>query len=115
MVYDPGSGLVLLVTRPPSADRRKPPTVTLWAFDAGKREWARLHEQAWTWDMGRRPLTGWSAYPFEVGYDPKSRVLLLMQNVSKDKVPKEQVFGLRLDLAKLYLHVRAHQIGQDAT
>ncbi|NQT89351.1 hypothetical protein HQ560_21460, partial [bacterium] len=101
MVYDPASGLALLVTWPPSPDRKTPPVVTLWAFDGSTREWTKLHEQPWTWDMGKRPLTGWSAYPFEIAYDPDQRLLLLMQNVWKDKVPREQVFGMRLDLAAL--------------
>ena len=48
LVYDPASGLVLLVTWEATLwDDKAPRTVTLWGFDAAKTEWLQFDRQPW--------------------------------------------------------------------
>lgn len=99
MVYEPASGLVLLVVLEGGSKDGK---VTLWAFDAAKGEWTKRQEQDWPGPVARRGWYGWSHPIYEVALDQKQGLLLLMQNLRQDKVRYvQETHAMRLDLSRM--------------
>lgn len=45
VVFNERANVALLVTR--GVNDKKQPTVTLWSFDAARKEWSRLHDEPW--------------------------------------------------------------------
>jgi hypothetical protein len=101
MVYDPASGLILLVTRTGRWEKDEDQAITLWALDLEKEEWTRRHTQPWPWPHGDGHATGWAPDPFEVALDRERGLLLLTQNVRRDKRPVGQTYAMRLEVAKM--------------
>jgi hypothetical protein len=78
LVYDPDSGLLLLVTLTGNRwNKRIPRKITLWSFDTAKREWALRTEQAWDGE-----ITGW----YSLGLDAKKKLLVICQTAKIDQV-----------------------------
>lgn len=98
-VYDPASGLVLLVTRRRAQRRRTPARVTLWGLDVAQGAWAKLHEQPWTWQEGEVAFYTWPV--FEVALDPRAGLLLLTRNGRENRRPYGDTFAFRLDADRL--------------
>jgi len=99
-VYHPGSDRVLLVTRTNAWQKEK--VVTIWALDAMRGEWTRLHEQPWEWGTPVAGSVGWAAALFEIALDPE-RNLLIMTQVPKrgERDWVQETFVFRLDTAGL--------------
>jgi len=100
MVYHPRSDQVLLVTRTNAWQKNK--VVTIWALDASRGEWTRVHQQPWEWETPQAGSVGWTAALFEIALDPE-RDLLIMTHVPRrgkhDWV--QETFVFRLDMAGL--------------
>jgi hypothetical protein len=98
VVYDPASGLVLLVTRSGNIwDGRQPRTIAIWGFDAAKAEWSKLDEQPWNDYLAAVTGTGWGTIAQEVALDAKAGLLLLMQ-VTKTT---QETYALKLDVSRM--------------
>jgi len=103
VVYDPNSGLTLLLTFA-SGGRRTPATVTLWSFDAAVGEWAKRLEQPWPGTLARQGWYGWSNWVHTVGFDPGRDLLLLVQGVRQGRTTTAETYAMRLDVAALPSH-----------
>jgi len=102
VVYDPASGLVLLVTRSGNIwDGRAPRNIAIWGFDAAKAEWAKLDEQPWTGYLASGAWTGWGTIMQEVGLDTKAGLLLLLQVRREGKDAWQETYVLKLDVSKM--------------
>jgi hypothetical protein len=78
LVYDPDSGLSLLVTLTGNRwNKRIPRKITLWSFDAAKRQWALRTEQDWDGE-----ITDW----YSAGLDAKKKLLVICQTSKADQV-----------------------------
>ena len=85
LVYDPDSGLTLLVTvSGHKYDKRVPRKVNIWGFDAARREWAHRHEGPFDGE-----ITDW----YSVGLDAKKKLLVLCQAAGKNQV----TWAMKLD------------------
>lgn len=103
MAYDPESGLVLLVTISGNVwDRKVPRTVALWTLDVAKGKWSKRNEQTWPGEIvtysGGGSEGPKAQMPMDMfGFDPKARLLVVMQPFKGGQVAS----AMRLDLAAL--------------
>lgn len=89
VVYDPASGLVLLVTIEGNRwDKRVPRRIGLWSLDVAAGAWSKRLEQPWEGE-----ITDW----YSVGLDEAQRKLVVAQTVGA----KQLTFALRLDVKAL--------------
>lgn len=102
VVYDPASGLVLLVTRTGNQwNANAPGKATIWGFDAAKGEWSRLDEQPWTGPVSGKAWTGWGTLMQEVALDAKAGLLLLLQVRREGNNTWQETYALKLDVSKM--------------
>ena len=102
MVYDPVSGLVLLVTRTGNPwNASAPGKATIWGFDAAKAEWSRLDEQIWPGPVAGNAWTGWGTIMQEVALDAKAGLLLLLQVRREGNSAWQETYALKLDVSKM--------------
>ena len=95
LVYDPASGLVLMVKRD-----------AIWALDVAKEEWSLLAKPAWPGKVATVNTYALHHSNEEVCLDEKQGVLLLLQVENKQL----ETWGMRLDVAKMKPQpVAAHQ------
>ena len=98
LVYDPASGLVLLVTWEAMLwDDKAPRTVTLWGFDAAKTEWLQLDRQPWP---GPVCATRHGASLAEIALDERAGLLVCTQQ-PEDGRGSAQTYVLKLDVSKM--------------
>ncbi len=98
LVYDPASGLVLLVAWETKMwDANAPRTVTLWGLDAATAEWRQLDRQPWTGEMCR---TRHGASLAEIALDERNGLLILAQQ-AEDGRGARQTYALKLDVSKM--------------
>jgi hypothetical protein len=102
LVYDPASGLVLLVNfTAPDVRRKRPGSTTLWSLDVATGQWHRRGTQEWPWAVSYRRTYAARTPIYNVGLDERNGLLVSCQNVVTDRKTHEQVFVMRLDVAKL--------------
>ena len=95
LFHEPHSGLMILVVRCGGYARGKERAVTIWGLDVAKSEWSLLHREPWTGKIG-----GW----YTVGYDPKRRLIALVQSdryTWKQCIQGLETRVLKLDVSKL--------------
>ncbi|HOX05331.1 MAG TPA: hypothetical protein PK280_02935 [Planctomycetota bacterium] len=102
VVYDPVSGLVLLVTRTGNPwNAAAGGKAAIWGFDAAKMEWSKLDEQAWPGPVCGNAWTGWGTVMQEVALDAKAGLLLLLQVRREGNSASQETFALKLDVSKM--------------
>ncbi|MGC4115118.1 MAG: calcium-binding EGF-like domain-containing protein [Myxococcales bacterium] len=102
VVFDPASGLTLLVTRTGNPwDASAAGTVTLWGFDPATEEWQKLHEQAWPGKVGGAAYTGWGTIIQEVVLDERAALLLLLQVLEDGTGTSQETYALKLDVSQM--------------
>jgi len=98
LVYDPASGLVLLVDWEAKVqDEKAGRAVTLWGFDATREEWRLLDRQTWPGDMCS---TRHGSSLAEIALHQRAGLLVLAQQ-PEDGRGKPQTCVFRLDVSKL--------------
>jgi hypothetical protein len=93
LVYDPASGLVLLVTRSGGYEKNK--AITVWSLDVAKGEWSKRAEEPWT---------GKTGYFWSVGLDEKAGLLVMTQVDAwtyENNIKGQETWVLKLDVAKM--------------
>lgn len=101
-VYDPASGLTLLVTRTGNPwNASAPGKIQIWGFDAAKAEWFMLDEQPWPGTICGGAWTGWGTVMQTVALDPKAQLLLLMQVSNEGNDSWQETWAMKLDAGKL--------------
>ncbi len=104
VVYDPASGLVLLVTRTGNPwNAAAGGKAAIWGFDAAKCEWSRLDEQAWPGPVCGNAWTGWGTIMQEVALDAKAGLLLLLQVRREGNNAWQETFALKLDVCRRWV------------
>ncbi|MFO7900767.1 MAG: hypothetical protein R6V58_17120 [Planctomycetota bacterium] len=93
--YDPHSGLIIHVSRPGTYARGKDRVARIWGLDVAEAEWKLLHTAPWE---GR--VANW----YTVCYDPKHRLIVLIQSDRyqwKQCIDGHEVRLFKLDADKL--------------
>ncbi|MFW6157787.1 MAG: hypothetical protein ACOC8E_00345 [Planctomycetota bacterium] len=93
--HDPHSGLIIHVSRPGTYARGKDRVVRIWGLDVAKGEWSLLHTAPWR---------GRGANWYTVGYDPKHRLIVLVQSDRyqwKQCIDGHELRLFKLDVGKL--------------
>jgi len=102
LVYDPASGLIVLVTWQHGDVRRKIPNKThLWTLDVAKGEWAHRGEQVWPAGISTQRAYASSTPVGNLALDEKAGLLVFNQNAGGRGQVWQETLVMKLDVARL--------------